>query len=368
MTSEELTGREDNICIFIPTITAGGAERVASQLANTWCNTRRVVVITYFDESHFFKLDPRIEVRCLGLRVNRGLFGRNADILGAAISFRRIVRGIQPRFVLSFMNKYNAFALAALYGTGARVFVSERGSPIEKLPWVRGFARDRLYPSAAGVVCQTQAGLDFITSRTNVRNATVIPNPVRRIIDPAERIPERVILSVGRFVPSKGFDQLIAAFASMRDQDWRLVLCGDGPTRPELEHKAKALGVADRVEFTGLASDLKPYYRRAGFFAFSSLHEGFPNALAEAMVSGLPCVSYDCPTGPSDMIHGEHNGLLVPVGDARALAAALDRLAFDRNFAERLGKRAAEAAEALDPERIADRYLAFCEQVRKSVR
>lgn len=349
-------------CIFIPTLTAGGAERVASQLANAWCESRRVVVVTYFDDPHFFELDPRVEVHCLGLRANRGRAGRSIDVVRAAIAFRRIVTRLGPAFVLSFMNKYNAFSLAALRGSGVPVIVSERGSPTEALPRIRVLARDQLYPHAAGVICQTRAGQDFITSRVAIRRATVIPNPVRRIIDPAEREPERIVLSVGRFVPSKAFDQLIDAFAGMQARDWRLVLCGDGPMRAELERKAQALGLGDRVEFPGLVSDLRPYYRRAGLFAFSSLHEGYPNALAEAVVSGLPCVSYDCPTGPSDMIAHEDSGLLVSVGDVPALTAALARVALDRGLAERFGAQAARQGESLDATQIAARFLAFCEQ------
>jgi glycosyltransferase involved in cell wall biosynthesis len=260
------------------------------------------------------------------------------------------------------MNKYNAFALASLWGSDVPVVVSERDSPKEILPRIRVWARDLLYPYAAGVICQTQAGRDFITSRISMRRATVIPNPVDRVIEPSERQRDRVVLGVGRFVQKKAFSQLIEAFANMEARDWRLVLCGDGPLRADLERDADTFGVSDRIEFPGLVADLRPYFLQAGLFALPSLSEGYPNALAEAMVSGLPCVSYDCATGPSDLITQEDNGLLVPVGDVEALAAALDRLASDSELAERLGARAALSAEHLNPGRIAELYLTFCEQ------
>ena len=349
------------LCVFIPTLTAGGAERVASILANYWCETRRVIIITYFDEPAFFVIDPRVQIECLGLRPNRRLFNRIFDIVTASWRFRRLIARLRPAFVLSFMNKYNAFCLASLGCLPVPVIVSERDSPTEKLPKSRVVARDTLYPYAAGLICQTERGRHFITSRTKVRRAVVIPNPIEPIIEPGSRKDERIVLGVGRFVPKKGFDQLIASFAAMGDDSWKLVLCGDGPMREQLKMQAEALGVSRRIEFPGLVKDLRPYLSKAAIFAFPSLYEGFPNALAEAMVSGLPCVSYDCPTGPAELIdHGE-NGLLVPLGDVAGLTQCLDRLAADRAYAERLGEQAAVLGERLQPRRIANEFLRFCE-------
>lgn len=346
--------------IFIPTLTAGGAERVASILANQWSKKHPVIVFTYFDEPQFYKLNPQVKINCLGFRVDRAAFKRTINVIHALIRFRRLLFQVRPRFVLSFMNKYNAFCLAALTGTGIPVIVSERGSPTEKLPRLRVFARDSLYPRAAGVICQTNAGHHFIHSCCRLQRSTVIPNPVVALIDVKTRQPQQTILNVSRFVHGKAHDHLLRAFAQMAVKGWRLVLCGDGPCRDALEQQARALGIADRIEFAGLVQDLRPYFRRAGMFAFSSLHEGYPNALAEAMLAGLPCVSYDCPTGPSDLIVSEQNGLLVPVGDVSALSAAMDRLAADPLLAARLGSAAANLANDLLPERIARQYLRFC--------
>ena len=357
---------ERRLCVFIPTLTAGGAERVASILANSWCAAGRVVVITYFDEPHFYDLDPRVEVHCLGMRPNRGPVQRNADILGAAMALRRLARKIQPDFVLSFMNKYNAFCLASFAGTGIPVIVSERDSPFEPLPKLRVMARDTLYPYAAGLICQTADGHAFMTERLSIRRAVVIPNPVARFLDPQDRVPEQVILTVGRFIAKKAQTHLVTAFAAMKVPGWKLVLCGDGPQRKALESQVSALGIADRVEFAGTVSDLSPYFRRTGIFAFSSLFEGYPNALAEAMVSGLPCVSYDCPTGPAELIIDGENGLLVPLADIEALTAALDRLAGDAAFSARLGARAALLADKLAPENIAADYLSFCDDAARA--
>jgi GalNAc-alpha-(1->4)-GalNAc-alpha-(1->3)-diNAcBac-PP-undecaprenol alpha-1,4-N-acetyl-D-galactosaminyltransferase len=348
------------ICIFIPTLTVGGAERVVSILANQWAKRERVTIVTYFEAPTFFQISPAVVVINLGFKANRGDFFRCIDVLLAARSFRKTMKRIRPSFVLSFMNKYNAFCLAALRGTRIPVIVSERGSPSEKLPWIRVVARDRLYPYAAGLICQTEAGRRFMESRGTSRCVTVIPNPVSRVVEPNERRPEKIVLGVGRLIEGKGFDHLLEAFAALQVLGWRLVLCGDGPERDALKQKAAALGIADRVEFAGVVCDLRPYFQRAGIFAFSSMHEGYPNALAEALVSGLPCVSYDCPTGPSELIVDGETGLLVRVGDRDELARAIDRLAANPVFAEQLGAAALGRAQELEPSRVAAAYLDFC--------
>jgi hypothetical protein len=93
-------GGERPLCIFIPTLTAGGAERVASILANVWCDNRSVIIVTYFDLPAFFRINPRIKIECLGLKSNRGMFLRTFDIMLASWRFRRLISRLSPECVL----------------------------------------------------------------------------------------------------------------------------------------------------------------------------------------------------------------------------------------------------------------------------
>lgn len=347
--------------IFIPTLTMGGAERVAAVLANEWVQKEQVTVLTYFEEDHFYSLDPRVNVICLNRRAGRGALARVWDVLLAGLAFRAVVKRTRPRFVLSFMNKYNAFAIWWLLGTRTRVIGSERDSPEEVLPKIRVLARNLLYPFAAGIIFQTEAARSAMCSEIRIKQAEVIPNPVPKIIDPESRQPERMVLYVGRLVKKKAVDQLICAFRAMRSRDWRLVICGDGPLRSRLEAMARSCSARDRIDFVGATSDLAPYHRRAGIFAMSSLYEGFPNALAEAVVSGIPCVAYDCPTGPADLIIDGKNGRLVALGDSVGLAKAMDEIAENEDVARAFGYAALEIGDQLEPSKIAARFLSFCD-------
>jgi glycosyltransferase involved in cell wall biosynthesis len=258
------------------------------------------------------------------------------------------------------MNKYNIYCLLALMGTGLPVIASERGSPTEELPWVRIALRNATYPFASAVIFQTEKSRQFISGQAKLRRVAVIPNPVSRLIELHERRPEKMVLAVGRLHWMKGHSHLLEAFAAMTVRDWTLVVCGDGELRDKLEGQARELGIIERAHFPGAIKDLGPYFVRAGIFALSSLSEGFPNALAEAMVAGVPCVSYDCETGPSELIADGENGLLVPVGNKAAFARALDQLAMDPKWAQGLGVRAAQIADRVEIGAVSKEYWEVC--------
>lgn len=134
------------------------------------------------------------------------------------------------------------------------------------------------------------------------------------------------IVSVGRLEESqKDFTSLLHAYARLVEQGIgeRLVLVGDGASRPSLEALAQSLGLADRVTFAGFQSNPYAWIRQARLMAFSSKMEGLPNVLLEGLAVGQVVVSTDCPTGPREILDDGRAGLLVPVGDVEGLAAAM---------------------------------------------
>ena len=134
-----------------------------------------------------------------------------------------------------------------------------------------------------------------------------------------------LIGGVGRLSPEKGFDLLIRSAADLiaRGRDVRLVIVGDGDDRPRLERIAGERGVADRVRFAGWCGDVRPYFEAMDVFALSSLREGLPNVLLEAMALGVPAVATRI-AGIPRMIRDGRNGSLVEPGDGDGLTAALD--------------------------------------------
>jgi glycosyltransferase involved in cell wall biosynthesis len=141
-----------------------------------------------------------------------------------------------------------------------------------------------------------------------------------------------VILGVGRLVPRKGFDVLLRAFARvLRNRPARLIILGHGKTTDkgdvctaELNALTQELGIANAVSLPGFQRNPFAYMARARVFVLPSWFEGLPGVLIQAMACGCPVVSTDCPTGPREILEGGRHGPLVPVGDDKAMAAAIE--------------------------------------------
>lgn len=161
------------------------------------------------------------------------------------------------------------------------------------------------------------------------------------------------ILTVGSLKDQKNHPLLLRAFAAMARPDAHLMLLGQGGNEAALRSLAAELGIADRVIFAGFHPDPSPFYATADLFVLSSDYEGFGNVIVEALSFGLPVVSTDCPAGPGEILGGGRFGRLVPVGDAAALARAMDDALATPADRDALIRRAADFA----PEIAARKYL-----------
>jgi glycosyltransferase involved in cell wall biosynthesis len=172
---------------------------------------------------------------------------------------------------------------------------------------------------------------------------------------------------MGRLAHQKGFDVLLRAFAACaaRHRAWSLVILGEGDQRRMLEAQRAELGLSDRVKFPGWVPEPIRLLRQADLFVMSSRYEGLPLALLEAMACGLPAISTDCPTGPSEVIRHGENGWLVPVEDVDALAAALDRLMGDGEMRRRLALRATDVTKQFGAQRIMTLWMDLIERLTR---
>lgn len=163
-----------------------------------------------------------------------------------------------------------------------------------------------------------------------------------------------VLLAVGKLQPQKDYPTLLEAFARLRRQrPVRLAILGEGPERRQLERRAAALGIGEKVAFPGFVTDPFAWMRRAAVVVSSSRFEGFSNVLVEALAAGATIVATDCPHGPREVLADGIFGRLVPVGDAAALAEAL-ATAID---APADPVRQASRARKFSLERAVDGYL-----------
>jgi glycosyltransferase involved in cell wall biosynthesis len=182
----------------------------------------------------------------------------------------------------------------------------------------------------AGSLVANSAGLRALAVKFEpTARIDLIPNGVDpEAFVPAGRewSPPR-LLSVGRLVYQKGFDLAAHALANLKHLDWEWVIAGDGSFRPEMEKLVRELGITDRVKFAGWRSkpELTECYNQANLFVFPSRHEGMPNAVLEAMASGLPVIASRI-AGNEELVIPDETGLLFPDGSVADLQAALAEL------------------------------------------
>jgi glycosyltransferase involved in cell wall biosynthesis len=220
----------------------------------------------------------------------------------------------------------------------------------------------RLYPGLDALVTLTEGdarAYDELLGGTarlaSVANAVSEP-PAPGAPPPAR--DGRTVLAAGRLTRQKGFDLLIPAFGRLTAEhpDWRLMICGGGPLRTQLQEQVEAEGLTGVIELTGPVDDLGDRMATAALYVLSSRYEGFPLVLLEAMSAGMPVVSTDCPTGPAELIEDGRNGVLVAPHDIAALAAGMRTMIEDAELRERSGAAAAETVRAYSLERIGARW------------
>jgi GalNAc-alpha-(1->4)-GalNAc-alpha-(1->3)-diNAcBac-PP-undecaprenol alpha-1,4-N-acetyl-D-galactosaminyltransferase len=353
------------VALVISILQPGGAERVMTTIANHWAaEGRRVWLVTFGspDDGAFFPLDSLVRRVDLDvLKARRNPF-KGANSVRQVLTLRRALKQIGPDVVISFIVETNVLTLMATRGMGVPVVVSDRLDPhVHRLTTGWRILRRVLYPRATGLVAQTQAALSFFPETVR-RRGRVIPNPV--ISAPAPPAPAEVdagkrrLVALGRLDRQKGFDLLLAAFARVQAQheEWALEIWGEGPERRSLELMVESLGLRDKAILPGLTSTPSEVLRAADLFVMSSRFEGFPNALCEAMASGVAVVSFDCPSGPSDIIRNGIDGILVPPENVGELARVLDRLMSSDNDREALAARAPEITERYSVARVMSQW------------
>jgi glycosyltransferase involved in cell wall biosynthesis len=390
------------IALFMHGLHGGGAERVVLDLADLFrrAGHHAEVVVGTREGEYSDDVPEGIAVREVGsrrglgrlaaLRADPGGFPqlarpvlftpRTSNTVGYLPGLVEYLRRERPDALLSVLSYGNLVALWArrLAGVSTRVVVSERNTLSESCVATKKRERrwrsrhlpaliGRTYPFADVITTVSDGVADDLAATTGLAREKLVTvyNPVvtERLIERArepldhpwfrpDEIP--VVLAAGRLRPQKDLETLLRAFAILRQRrPARLVVLGEGPGRRKLEGLAGELGIAADVALPGFVRNPFAYMARARVFALSSRFEGLPGTLIQAMACGCSVVSTDCPSGPREILEGGRHGELVPVGDAKALAAAIERSLVAPVAPEQLRER----AQAFSAERVARRYL-----------
>jgi len=370
------------IMFVIPSLGGGGAERVASNLLIEFSKKDVELLIVLFNKSSekiYYNLPHAVKVRHIGISPISNIMYAGVKFIVLIIKLAKIIRDEKPDSVLCFMDYTNIIGILSniLAGSKARITISVRTSPtLHFRRYARGFFNDvisvfmkLLYNKADAVIAVSEWIRNDLIDNFNIDRArvVVIHNPVDiRSIDTlaaqgvahpwySEDIP--IIFTAGRLSKEKGLDYLIKAFAIARKRCiLRLVIMGEGAEEDALRNLSRSLAFDEDVAFLGFNKNPYQYMKRSAIYVLPSLYEGFPNVLVEAMACGLPVISTMYNPGANEIIQHEKNGLLVPVADEKALAAAILRLLNNPEESERYACEAKKKVEDYTLDKIADQY------------
>jgi GalNAc-alpha-(1->4)-GalNAc-alpha-(1->3)-diNAcBac-PP-undecaprenol alpha-1,4-N-acetyl-D-galactosaminyltransferase len=319
-----------HICFIIPSVGVGGAERVVSILANYLVSIDYDVTIICLVKNIAYSIDEKINIVFPEFNTYRNIDG----LFGVIKYYRKIIKKIKPDVVLSFLEFYNEITMLALLGIKKKIFLFDRNNPFLKEQNIaQSILRKVLYPQADGLVVQTKRAAEYIDKLRLNSNVLILPNPLSEIKEVWKPdLETKKIICVGRIEAQKNHKYLIDVFSEVNNDGWILQFVGDGSCRPELEKYVNTLNIKKQVNFLGIRNDVQSLLAESTIFAFPSLWEGFPNALLEAMAVGVPCISNNCPTGPSEIIQDGVNGFLIDVGDMKEFKRKLMILMSDKEL------------------------------------
>ncbi len=340
------------ITFVIASLSSGGAERVVVSLATGFISHKHLVSVVTLNgrETDFYELPESAERRSLNIS---GLF----QTISGLLKLRRSILSTKPDVIISFIDTTNVLTLWASLGLNVPVVVSERADPkMHRIGKIWDQLRRWTYPSAKRIVVQTSGALTYFLPQFESK-VCVIPNPVllpKISNQPIAHLPKPLLIAVGRLVYEKGFDLLLKAFAGLkgRHPEWKLIILGEGPLRKILESLKEMLGLSGRVFLPGRMKNPYDFLKQADLFVLSSRSEGFPNALCEAMASGLPVIAMDCRSGPREIIRDGTDGILIPQQDIGALTEGMDRLMSNQSERQRLASHAVEIVERFGLEKV----------------
>ncbi len=362
------------LVFVIGSLGSGGAERVLSILANHWAVSGwNICIITYEDKiEDFYDLENNINRIHLNFSTTRNILSKILRFIYETIALRKAIIKSNSGIIISFITYANMRTLCTTRFLNIPVIVSEHWDPnVRPIGLIRKWICNYLYPKAKFVITLSETAKKYFSKEIQAKTQ-VIPNPV--LLPPASQNLENKcytslkksykIISLGRLIPIKGFDRLIMAFSKIAASfpDWSLEIWGEGSTRNDLEQMITHLHLDGRVKLPGLTK--VPYCElvRSDLFVMSSHTEGFPMALCEAMACGLPVISFDCPSGPREIVRDGMDGILVPNDDIDALAKTIAYLIDNPEVRDQLAHNARDVVIRFGIEKVAAQWEALIDK------
>lgn len=363
--------KDTDIAFFIPSSRIGGAEIAMLRLANGFSNLGLRVDFLLVNDNGKILDSLSKKIRVVDFNSKKTLF--------TLIKLINYLVSCHPDVFISAMTHINIITLIAkiLSNQRTKIIVSEHSNLSQNIKFSKRIIEKAyptlikyFYPKADAIVCVSKGVADDIVQRTKIspEKICVIHNPIPvdeiRISseeeifhDWFENSQTPVIISVGRLTIAKDYPTLIEAFSILkRRKDARLLILGEGKERTALQTMINDKSMQKYICLYGNVSNPFKYVKKSSVFVSSSMWEGSPNVLVEALACGISIVATDCHSGPAEILENGKYGKLVPVGNAQEMAVAIAEMLYHPFSPEKLVLRARE----FSTEKIIQQYLSLC--------
>lgn len=352
------------VCFLIENLNnSGGTERVATLIANELVKMNyNISIISLAGGKYpFFELDDSI--RTYSLYSDKVSFKTN--FFGVVYKLRNFVKNNKIDSFVVVDSISCIFTVPAFYGLKINHICWEHFNFSVNLGVKsRDLGRKLAARYCNSVVTLTERDKDYWLQGTQHKSQiTAIANPCPfSIQEYTKEENTKTVLAVGRLTNQKGFDMLLEAWIQVNKAkpDWKLKIVGEGEDRVKLTNFIKENKLNDSVELVGNTDDVGQYYEQAEIFCLSSRFEGFGMVLIEALAFGLPVVSFDCDTGPAEVLDGT-GSILVPQGDVNQLATSLVSMINDEKKRKKISLKSKEKAKIYQPQNIISQWVSLIE-------
>lgn len=352
------------ILFVISSLNGGGAERVLSLLANEFENRNNEVVIITRVKGIAYKLNENI--------ICKSIFNEysmtNIEKVKFYFKMIKIIKEEKPDIIISFMKGMNRKSILISRFLNIPIIVSEHINYKGGMNLITWIERRWIYKLADAVILLTKYDYNMFYKKF-LNNAKVIQNPVS--FQPLNKLKkkEKTIVASGNLNrwQHKGFDNLLIIFSEVSKvhPDWKLNIAGEGKEGKEyLIDICKDLNILDKVHFLGFCDNLSDILASSSVFVLSSRFEGFPMVLIEAMSQGCACVSYDCISGPSEIITNNIDGILIEDQNIEKMKQSIIQIIQNEETRERLSIEATKSVGKLSITNIADEWLFLINKIK----
>lgn len=342
---------------------SGGAERVLSIIANG-LDTRGydISIISKQQIKPFYNLNSKVNVIYPPTRLSyKNTFKTLLSRIAVFVDIFKILEFEKPAIVIPFSTTTNGSIIIVAKLLNIKVIASEHNNyKVGLQNPSKWFIKRFIYKMTDYLMVLTQRDVDEYYGNF-IKNIVVMPNPLALIPinDNNEYKREKIILAIGNVSrwKHKGFDNLLSIFANIKNRipEYKLVIAGGGdPTY--LKQICSELNIENKVEFLGEVTDIAYYMQQASVFTLTSRWEGLPMVLIEAMSQGLPCIAYDCFSGPADIITNGKDGILIEDQNKEKFGLELISLIKNKNRQAILSKEALNTVKKYEINFILDKW------------